>query len=229
MVTDVCLTVQPRTTYQMLTAMQTDHLERLFDENENIDVTTKCEVAVTLGLAEDKVCVCVCVNALIRSRVSYIAPSLTLSSPLPRSYPCPSLPRSHPWPSLRRSHPSPSLPRSHPRPSLPRSHPRPSLRRSHPSPSLPHPRPQLIRRNCLGLYTTHVQELHVDETGRHSQYMRTTVENFDIIVGLVEPHLRRQDTLIQLAIEPGLKMAVTLHHLYITIVTVCRMSCTLTK
>ena len=169
----------------------------------------------------------VCVNELIPSLVSYIAPSLTLSSPLPhshprpslphshprpslprshprpshprpslpRSHPRPSLPRSHPRPSLPRSHPRPSLPRSHPRPSLPRSHPRPSLRRSHPSPSLPHPRPQLIRRNDLGLYTTHVQELHVDETGRHSQYMRMTVENFDIIVGLVEPHLRRQDNL----------------------------------
>ena len=60
MVTDVCLTVQPRTvTYKMLTTKQTKHLERLFDENENIDVTTKCEVAVTLGLAEEKVCMCV--------------------------------------------------------------------------------------------------------------------------------------------------------------------------
>ena len=225
MVTDVCLTVQQRTTYVMLTAKQNQYLDRLFDENENIDVTTKCEVAVTLGLAEEKVCVYVCVNALIRSLVSYIAPFLTLSSPLPRSHPRPSLPRSHPSPSL----PRPSLPRSHPRPSLPRSHPRPSLRRSHPSPSLPHPRPQLIRRNDLGLCTTHVQELHVDETGRHSQYMQMTVENFDIIVGLVEPYLRCQDTFMQLAIEPGLTLAVTLHHLYITIVTVCHMSCTLTK
>ena len=60
MVTDVCLTVQPRTgTYQMLTAMQTKHLERLFERNENVDATTKCEVAVTLGLAEEKVCMCV--------------------------------------------------------------------------------------------------------------------------------------------------------------------------
>ena len=40
-----------------------------------------------------------------------------------------------------------------------------------------------------------------------------TVENFDIIVGLVEPHLRRQDTLMHLAIEPGLELAVTLHQL----------------
>ena len=69
------------------------------------------------------------------------------------------------------------------------------------------------RRNDLGLYATLVQELRVDDTGRHSQYMRMTVENFDIILGLVEPHLRRQDIVIRLAIEPGLKLAVTLHHL----------------
>ena len=60
MVTDVCLTVQPRTvTYKMLTTKQTKHLERLFERNENVDATTKCEVAVTLGLAEEKVCMCV--------------------------------------------------------------------------------------------------------------------------------------------------------------------------
>ena len=57
MVTDVCLTVQQRTTYVMLTAKQNQYLDRLFEENEHIDVTTKCEVAVTLGLAEEKVCV----------------------------------------------------------------------------------------------------------------------------------------------------------------------------
>ena len=40
-----------------------------------------------------------------------------------------------------------------------------------------------------------------------------TVENFDTILGLVEPHSRRQDTLMQLVTEPGLKLVVTLHHL----------------
>ena len=69
------------------------------------------------------------------------------------------------------------------------------------------------RRNDLGLYATLVQELRVDDTGRHSQYMRMMVENFDIILGLVEPHLRRQDTVMRLAIESALKLAVTLHHL----------------
>ena len=59
MVTDVCLTVQQRTTtYAMLTAKQNQYLDRLFEENEHIDTTTKCEVAVTLGLAEEKVCMC---------------------------------------------------------------------------------------------------------------------------------------------------------------------------
>ena len=48
---------------------------------------------------------------------------------------------------------------------------------------------------------------------RGPQYMRMTVKNFDTILGLVEPHSWRQDTLMWLAIEPGLKLVVTLHHL----------------
>ena len=58
MVTDVCLTVQRKVTYKMLTTKQTKYLERLFVKNENIDGTTKCEVAEKLGLAEEKVCMC---------------------------------------------------------------------------------------------------------------------------------------------------------------------------
>ena len=71
---------------------------------------------------------------------------------------------------------------------------------------------QLMKEGMTLAYTL-VQELRVDDTGRHSQYMRMMVENFDIILGLVEPHLRRQDTVMRLAIEPGLKLAITLHHL----------------
>ena len=71
---------------------------------------------------------------------------------------------------------------------------------------------QLMKEGMTLAYTL-VQELRVDDTGRHSQYMRMMVENFDIILGLVEPHLRRQDTVMRLAIEPALKLAVTLHHL----------------
>ena len=66
---------------------------------------------------------------------------------------------------------------------------------------------------CMPLWCRKSEELRVDDTGRHSQYMRMTVENFDRILGLVEPHLRRQDTVMRLAIEPGLKLAITLHHL----------------
>ena len=54
------------------------------------------------------------------------------------------------------------------------------------------------RRNDLGLYAT---------------CSGIAVENFDIILGLMEPHSRRQDTLMRLATEPGLKLAVTLQHL----------------
>ena len=64
---------------------------------------------------------------------------------------------------------------------------------------------QLMKEGMTLAYTL-VQELRVDDTGRHSQYMRMMVENFDIILGLVEPHLRRQDTVMRLAIEPALNI-----------------------
>ena len=40
-----------------------------------------------------------------------------------------------------------------------------------------------------------------------------TVENFDQILAMVSPLITRQDTMMRKAIDPGLKLAVTLHHL----------------
>ena len=179
MVTDVCLTAQPRTTtYQMLTAKQTDHLERLFEQNENVDATTKCEVAVTLGLAEEKVCMCERTHSfscfLHRSLPhSIIAPTSLPPSPLPTS----------PSPPINKEEWS-----------------------------------WLVHHTCSGIacgwkwpsFTVHAND------GRKLWY-------FSGFGGAAFTASR------QLAIEPGLKLAVTLHHLYINIVTVCRMSCTLTK
>jgi hypothetical protein len=40
-----------------------------------------------------------------------------------------------------------------------------------------------------------------------------TVENFDRILALIRPHIVRQDTMMRKAVEPGLRLAITLHHL----------------
>lgn len=38
-------------------------------------------------------------------------------------------------------------------------------------------------------------------------------QSFDHILTLIRPHITKQDTVMRKAIEPGLKLAVTLHHL----------------
>ena len=38
-------------------------------------------------------------------------------------------------------------------------------------------------------------------------------DNFDHLLDLVTPHIKKQDTNMREAVEPGLKLAVTLHHL----------------
>ena len=47
----------------------------------------------------------------------------------------------------------------------------------------------------------------------HRRYLRMTAENFDRIWSLVSPMITRRDTRLRKAVEPGLKLAVTLHHL----------------
>lgn len=68
------------------------------------------------------------------------------------------------------------------------------------------------QRNEKGLYHTLVQELRLDNE-RHSQYFRMDKDSFDHLLELISPSLTKQDTQMRDAIEPGLKLAVTLHHL----------------
>lgn len=51
------------------------------------------------------------------------------------------------------------------------------------------------------------------DNSRHIQYLRLTVPHYDHIYGLVRHALVKTDTVMREAIEPGLKFAVTLHHL----------------
>ena len=47
----------------------------------------------------------------------------------------------------------------------------------------------------------------------HRHYLRMTAENFDRILSLVSLMITRRDTRLRKAVEPGLKLAVMLHHL----------------
>lgn len=68
------------------------------------------------------------------------------------------------------------------------------------------------KRHQLGLYQHLVQELRHDEE-RFRKYFRMTPDHFDDLLTLVRPLITKQDTVMRAAIQPGLKLAITLHHL----------------
>ena len=68
------------------------------------------------------------------------------------------------------------------------------------------------RRENLGVYSHLIREIRSFDN-HHRRYLRITAENFDRILSLVSPMITRRDTRLRKAVEPGLKLAVTLHHL----------------
>lgn len=68
------------------------------------------------------------------------------------------------------------------------------------------------RRHQLGIYNQLVQELRCDNQ-RHLKYLRMSKENFDELLLLVTPYIKKQDTHLRESILPGLKLAATLHYL----------------
>lgn len=70
------------------------------------------------------------------------------------------------------------------------------------------------RRDTHGVYANLIHELREDcDNRRHIKYLRMTPENFDYVLELIRPHITKLDTVMREAIKPGLKLAVTLHHL----------------
>ena len=63
-----------------------------------------------------------------------------------------------------------------------------------------------------GAFHQLVLELRQFES-HHRKYLHVTVENLDHLLSLVSPRIKWQDTVMSKAIEPELKLAVTLHHL----------------
>lgn len=70
------------------------------------------------------------------------------------------------------------------------------------------------KREQLGVYANLIQELRLDtDNRRFVKYLRMTPENFDYVLQLVAPLIAKEDTNMREAIKPGVKLAVTLHHL----------------
>ena len=62
------------------------------------------------------------------------------------------------------------------------------------------------------MYSHLVRDLRNDEE-RFQKYFRMTPASFDYLLSLIQPLITKTDTTMRKAIEPGLKLAVTLHHL----------------
>lgn len=67
-------------------------------------------------------------------------------------------------------------------------------------------------RDTRGVFGSLLQELRCDNA-RHIMYMRMSTESFDHILSLIYGDIQKMDTNMRPAIQPALKLAVTLHHL----------------
>ena len=67
-------------------------------------------------------------------------------------------------------------------------------------------------RHALGIYHTLLKEMRL-HSDRHTRYLRMNPESFNFILGQISPLIQGQDTNMRKCLEPGLKLAVTLHHL----------------
>ncbi|KAK7465071.1 hypothetical protein BaRGS_00037768 [Batillaria attramentaria] len=69
------------------------------------------------------------------------------------------------------------------------------------------------RRETHGAYATIVQELMNEDPQAYKQFVRMRYEHFRELEVLVDPLIRRQDTVMRQSIKPGERLAVTLRYL----------------
>ncbi|XP_063442822.1 putative nuclease HARBI1 [Mytilus trossulus] len=69
------------------------------------------------------------------------------------------------------------------------------------------------RRLMFGHYDRLMQELRMEDQQSFFNFLRMPPEMFDEILNRVGPRIQRRDTRLRKALEPGLKLAVTIRHL----------------
>ena len=70
------------------------------------------------------------------------------------------------------------------------------------------------QREQCGIYNNLLQEMRNDNASeRHNRYLRMTKHSFDHLLEMITSLIKKDDTNMREAIIPGLKLAVTLHHL----------------
>lgn len=63
--------------------------------------------------------------------------------------------------------------------------------------------------NCFDLFTKHL--IYNDK--KYRNYMRMTLDDFEFILHLVTPIIRRQDTVMRRSVQPHTRLALTLRYL----------------
>jgi hypothetical protein len=74
-------------------------------------------------------------------------------------------------------------------------------------------RPWLLRRPALGQYETLMGELAAEDHDGFISFQRVCPEIFRELLEKVAPLIKRQDTKMRLALDPGLRLAITLRFL----------------
>ena len=69
------------------------------------------------------------------------------------------------------------------------------------------------RRNSLGAFATLMQEVAEEDPKAYKQCVRMEVGQFDELRSMVDPIIRRQDTVMRQSIKPEERLAVTLRFL----------------
>ena len=74
-------------------------------------------------------------------------------------------------------------------------------------------RPWLLRRPLYGQYEKLMAELTAEDVGGFKNFMRMEPDLFHEVLARVGPRITKQDTFWRRALEPGLKLAITLRYL----------------
>ena len=74
-------------------------------------------------------------------------------------------------------------------------------------------RPWITRRREFGAYHSLIRELSDEDEKGYKNFLRMDMDSFNELLHLVEPHIKRQDSLMRQSISPAERLALTLRFL----------------
>lgn len=74
-------------------------------------------------------------------------------------------------------------------------------------------KPWLSRRENLGVETTLLREFRSEDCFEYEKFLRMSPDIFDELLSIVEPTIKKQDTVMRAALSPGIRLAATIRFL----------------